>query len=99
MLQAYGASAATRVALQSWDEVSKGWSSKHELAPESYSTSGVSVLLPAATRPFTPYRVSTGGGGASFVTVNTPEVWWVLGDAVRRPADHCKFGTPTPYDF
>jgi hypothetical protein len=79
MLQGYGASAATRVALQGWSEASNGWGSKIELEPENYSASGLSVVLPVTATPFTTYRVST--GGASFVTVNSPEVWWALGDA------------------
>ena len=79
MLQGYGVNAATRVTLQGWNEGTKGWGRKLELEPESHSASGVSVVLPVTASPFSAYRVSA--GGASFVTVNAPEVWWALGDA------------------
>ena len=54
------------------------------LAPESASTSGLAVVLPATsvgaggTKDYTAYRVTVDGGKP--IAVNTPEVWWTLGD-------------------
>jgi hypothetical protein len=89
MMQSYGASHSTRVTLQRWDESSKSWGhAEPSIAPESFSSSGVSVVLPpssaAGGSAFTAYRVwaSTGGPAPpAAATVNVPDIWWVLGDA------------------
>eukprot|EP01051_Picozoa_sp_SAG22_P014567 SAG22_NODE_1787_length_3579_cov_2.621264_1_plen_688_part_00 len=84
MLQGYGtaAAAAPAVELRVWDESKKAWSSSPVPAPRlGSSASGISAVLPesAKTEQHTAYRASIGGGRP--VHVNTPEVWWLLGDA------------------
>lgn len=85
MLQIYGASTSSKVAVEAWSESTATWdSSAPLLAPESASTSGLAVVLPATsvgagdTKDYTAYRVTVDGGKP--IAVNTPEVWWTLGD-------------------
>ena len=93
VLQAYGASPSTGVALQQWSEAKKAWGKPlptiHSIG---HSDSGVSVVLPSVLADgaqHTVFRATLTGGddeaaqqaGAEAITVNAPEVWWALGDA------------------
>ena len=86
MLQIYGASKSSKVAVETWSESTATWhSSTPLLTPESASASGLAVVLPggsagnSGTKEYSAYMISVDGGKP--VPVNTPEIWWTLGDA------------------
>ena len=85
MLQIYGASTSSKVAVEKWSESTATWdSSTPLLIPESASASGLAVVMPGSvgnsgTKEYSAYRISVDGGKP--MLVNTPEIWWALGDA------------------